>query len=251
MGGAALLDVGGALTISRPGSSNVPVAVIIDSTATDIGGALKITGGLANDVVSITSQLSVTGATTVNLGEGNNTFVLTPAAGGTGIAGNLTYTGKSGADVEVFGANSLIGGNTSIDMGGGINTFVDTPTSQYGNNLSIVGGNNTNTAVVTGVISGGLSIKFGNGAGNTAVVTGSIGTKFTFRLGNGTLGVLTLAPAAPAIVNIDAVFGTGDSTFSLGPNVSLTGKVTGKGGAYTFNQGTAILLPSLVFKNYP
>jgi hypothetical protein len=251
MGGGALLDVGGALTISKPGSSDVPLTVIIDTATTDIGGALKITGGLNDDVVSISSALSLNGSVTMNLGDGNNTFVLTPAAGGTGIAGNLTYTGRSGVDVAVFGAESLIGGNATFNLGGGINTFVDAPTSQYGGNLSIVGENGTNTAVVLGIINGGLSVKLGNGNGNTVVVTAAIGTKFTFRLGNGTLGVLTIAPPVPAIINIDAVFGTGDSTFTLGPNVSLAGKVTGKGGAYTFNQGTAVLLPGLKFKNYP
>jgi len=251
MGGGALLDVGGALTISRPGSSNVPVTVIIDTATADIGGALKITGGLDNDVVVITSAFSLNGSATLNLGDGINTFVLTPTAGGTGIAGNLSYTGKSGVDVAVLGVDSVIGGNATFNLGGGINTFVDAPAAQFGGNLSIVGENGTNTAVVTGIINGGLSIKFGNGDGNTAVVTGVIGTKFTFRLGNGALGTLTLAPALPAIINIDAVFGTGDSTFNLGPNLSLTGKVTGKGGVYTFNQGTATLLPGLKFKNYP
>lgn len=245
------LSVGGSMTMTATVAAANPMTVLLGSLETQIGGMLSINGSTLADVVNVTSKLSLGGNFWLNLGNGDNTFVLTPTAGGTGVNGSLSYLGGGGIDVAVFGADSSISGNTSLDFGEGINTFVDTATSLYAGNLTLVGGNGTNTQVVTGIIAGNLSITNGNGDGNTSVITATLGGQFRYRLGNGTLGTLTLAPAVPQSIIIDALFGTGDSTFTLGPNLTLSGIVRGTGGVYTFNQGTAVLAPTLQLIDYP
>lgn len=254
MGAANFLHVGNNTTIGSFGVNSVTkkLTVLFNGSDFTTGNNLTITGSGLDDVVSITSQISVGGFTSLNLGQGVNTFVLTPTAGGTGLLGNLSYVGIAGIDVVVFGASSFIGGNTSINMGNGVNTFVDTTTSQYNGNVSLIGGNNANTMVILGSIDGSLSTQVGTGDGNTVVFTGLVGGTFRYRSGDvGNLGTLTIAPASAEAITIDAVFGNGSSFFNLGPNLTLAGRVAGRGGANTFNPGTAILHPSLVFVNYP
>lgn len=255
MGAANSLKVAKSLTITAPPAALSPSSTLFTGTETIIGGDLKITTGATNDAVNISSRLSVTGSVLAKLGQGNNTFVMTPATGGTGIDRAFTYTGLDGVDVVVFGAASAVGGTATVSLGNGINTFVDTPTSLYQKDLILKAGFNTSTFVVTGHLDGNFSASLAaNGAGNTTVFTGSVGVgkKINYTSGNGgTLEVLTLAPAAAAILNLNVSFGKGASTLNLGANASLTGKVIGHGGAYTFNQGTAILLPTLKLINYP
>jgi hypothetical protein len=257
MGAGSILNVKGNLTLTTTSGGTDPINVLFDGTSLIARRKLTITGGLANDTVSLTAKASVTGAMTFNAGSGNNTFVLTPASGGSGVAGDLTFTGGLGVDVFVLGANSLIGGNTSVSLGSGINTFVDTATSRYHGDLTVTGGtlvstSNTNTCVVAGQIDGGLFVQWAGGNGNTTVFIGSVGTTFVYVGGPvSTLEVLTIAPTSATILTLDAKFGTGDATLNLGPNLSLTGQVIGSGGTYTFNQGTAILLPTLLLTNFP
>jgi hypothetical protein len=251
MGGGNTLNVGGTALISAAQTAATPLTVLFDGTAATVGQGLQITGGALDDVVSVTSMLSVGGSMGLRLGAGNNTFVLTPAAGGFGAGGGLSYIGANGVDVVVLGSDSLVSGNTSISLGDGINTFVDTATSLYAGDLSVTGGNSTNTVVMTGIVAGNFAVTVGNGAGNTTVFTGSAGGLLRYRSGSGTLGVLTLAPAVAAALTVDVTFGPGDSTFTLGPNVTLGGVVRGTGGSYTFNQGAAVLGPTLMFINFP
>lgn len=255
MGAANFLHVGGALSVVGNADAVTKLTASFSGLETTVGGNFKIAAGALDDVLSVTSKFSVGGKADVQFGQGANTVVLTPAAGGTGIAKDLNYAGLDGVDVVVFGANSLVGGKTKLSLGNGVNTFVDTATSAYKKDLAINAGFNTNTAVVTGVIDGGFSMTLADGgAGNTTVFTGKVGAgkKITYRGGNGgTLETFTLAPAAAATLLLDVRFGNGDSTFNLGPNATLDGKVTGTGGAYTFNPGTATLLPSFKQINYP
>jgi hypothetical protein len=255
MGAANALEVAKAVKITAHPTASTALTALFSGTATLVGGDLKITGGFTNDVTSFTSQVSINGNLSIKQGQGDNTIVLTPSAGGSGIGGTFSTNGLDGVDVVVFGADAEIAGKTSILLGNGINTFVDTPTSQYGKDLTISAGFNTSTCVVTGQVAGNLSVTMApGGAGNTTVFTGSVGAgmKIKYLSGNdGTLEVLTLAPTAAVTLNVDVKFGNGDATFNLGPNVSLTGKVVGRGGTYTFNQGTAILLPSLKLINFP
>lgn len=251
MSGAGKLQVGGAATLTATQSVANPLTVILDGTEVTVGRSLTITGGAVNDTVVVPAMMSVGGNLSINLRGGDNTFVLTPTAGGSGVNGSLYYSGNGGSDTVVFGADSAVAGNTTIELGNGINTFADSGTSLYAGDLTVNGGNDTNNVVVSGAVSGNFSNTLGNGDGNTTVFTGSVGGRFFYRLGNGSLGTLTLDPAAAATVDIDAIFGTGDSTFNLGPNLTLTGIVRGTGGVYTFNQGTAILAPTLYLINYP
>jgi hypothetical protein len=254
MGVGNTLDVAGAMSMTvDPFAAGLTAQFNGFETAVD--GDLKVSGGNANDVFSISSRLSVGGNLLSKLGQGDNTFVLTPASGGTGLARSFSHSGLDGVDVVVLGASSVITGKASLLLGNGINTFVDSAGSAYGSDLTVVSGFNTTTSVITGQITGNLSVTYASGgAGNTTVFTGSIGAdkKLTYRSGHGgTLEVLTLAPAVAATVTVDVKFGNGDATFTLGPNLTLGGKVTGQGGTYTFNPNTAVLLPSLQLINFP
>jgi hypothetical protein len=253
--GAGALTVGGTASLVGNPAGATPLTVVPTGDVT-VGGAINVSGGGGIDTVSLMGKLSVGGQMSVNLrGGGINTFVLDPTAGGSGVGGSLFFSGNGGSDVVVFGADSSVAGNTTLELGNGINTFVDTDTSLYGGNLTVNGGNGTNTVVAQGVVSGDFNNSLGNGDGNTTQFSGSVGGRFRYRLGNGALGTLNLFPAAAATIDIDAVFGTGDSTFNLGDGVNavtLTGIVRGTGGSYTFNQNLlATLAPTLILINYP
>jgi hypothetical protein len=251
MGAGNTLKVGGSATLRANPTTAVPMTVQFNGADVDVFGSLQVTGGVLDDTVTVTSMLNIGGNMSLNLNGGDNTFDLTPAAGGTGVNGSLNYQGGVGVDVIVVGADSAVGGNARFDLGNGINTFADAATSLFAGDLSLFGSNDTNTHIVSGMVGGSLNVTLGNGDGNTTVVTGFVGGTLRYRLGNGSLGVLTVDPTEETVVQIDAVFGTGDSTFTLGPNVILNGTVRGTGGTYTFNQGGAVLLPMLFFLNYP
>lgn len=255
MGTGNTLKVATAMKITANPSGLSPLTVLFSGTEAAVGGSLAMASGFTNDTVSITSKFSVGGSLNSKLGFGDNTIVLTPTAGSTGIAGAFNDSGRDGNDIIVFGANSVVSGPMNLLLGNGLNTFVDTATSVYKKNLTVNGGFNTNTCVILGKISGNLSIAMAaGGASNTTVFTGSVGAgkEINYHSGNsGTLEVVTLAPTVATVLDVNVKFGNGSSTFNLGPNVSLTGKVIGTGGTYTFNQGTAILLPTVKLINYP
>lgn len=251
MGADNTLSVGGTLNMTSTPVTTNPLTAQFNGLATNVGGSMFITARGQNDVVVITSELTVADNVSVNLGAGNNTFVLDPAAGGAGIGGRLSFLGGVGVDVVLFGAESQVFGDTTIDLGHGINTFIDTDTSLYAGNLTINGGNGQNTVIVNGMIDGNFSNTLGNGPNNFTVFTGSVAGKFRYRLGNGQNGILIIDPTVPQTVDIDAVFGTGSSTFVLGDDLTLTGVVRGTGGDYTFIQGLAELTENLLFINYP
>ena len=254
MGVGNTLDVAGAVSFTV--SPFAPrLAALFGGLESAVDGDFKITGGNGNDVINITSRLSVGGNALFKLSQGDNTLVVSPASGGSGIARAFSVSSLDGADVLVVGANSLITGKASILLGNGVNTFVDAATSAYGSDLTVVAGFNTTTSVITGQIAGNLSVTYAaGGSGNITVFTGSIAAdkKLTYRSGHGgILEVLTIAPAVAATVTVDVKFGNGVSSFTLGPNLTLDGKVVGQGGTYTFNPNTAVLLPSLQLINFP
>lgn len=252
MGAGNTLKVGGTnATIRAMPTTATTMDVSFNGADVNVFGNLQVLGGVLDDTLTVTSQLDIGGNMTVNLNGGNNTFVLNPTAGGSGINGNLSFQSGVGDDIVQFGTDAAVAGNTSIDLGGGVNTFEDTATSQYAGDLSLIGSHDTNTHTISGMVSGNLNVTLGNGDNNTTIVTGTVGGTLRYRLGNGSLGVLMVAPNDPTLVQIDATFGTGDSTFTLGPNVTLNGTVRGTGGTYTFDQGGATLLPMLFFLNYP
>lgn len=252
MGGAgtSTLAVGGGVSIAGLGigSMATPLVVLLDGQTVNIAGNLYLTGTnntSGGDLFVDTAQLTVLSNFVLNLAGGNNTTVLTPDAGGLGVAGGTVINGSSGVDVVVLGANSLLSKSVNVSLGSGINTFVDTATSKYGGSLNVVAGEGTDTAVITGQVTGNLSVDMGGGDGNTCVFTGSASGLFRYRDGLGNLGTLVIAPAVPKTVTVDVLFGRGTKTLNLGPNLTLTGKIVGTGGSYTFNPGTATLLPSL------
>ena len=73
------------------------------------------------------------------------------------------------------------------------------------------------------------------------------GGPFTWASGNGS-DALTLGPG---FYNVNFLFGTGTNHLTLDPGTVLTGIVRGQGGANTFDQNGATLLPPLSFIDFP
>jgi hypothetical protein len=251
MGEGSTLDVRGSVVIAGSSTPSNQMNVFLDGANVQTTGSFQVFGEGPNDSFAVMSQLNIGGNLAAYLGAGDNNFVLTPLAGGNGVGGDLQYIGAGGADVVIFGEDSVVNGRTNITLGHGINTFVDAPTSVYAGDLNIVGGDGTNTVVVSGELNGNFINTLGNGDGNTTVFTGTLAGIVRYRLGNGSFGALTLAPTVNTFIYVDAIFGTGSSTFTLAPTVTLGGIVRGTGGNYTFNQGSATLGPTLQFINYP
>jgi len=255
--GAGTVTQGAALTVGGSATFNATqtVANVLNVTlsqATTIGKSLSVLGGVLNDTFATTNSLTVGGSTTLNLGGGNNTFTLTPTAGS--FNGPLTATGGAGNDTVTTSATLITQGNATFNLGDGTNSFTDAVGAQYFGDLNITGGAGNDTVTVNGAVSGNLALSYGNGT-NTVTLNGSVGGTFRYRGGNGTNTVI-LTPATPQVIVIDAIFGTnsaaGSNTLNLGANVTLTGIVIGQPGAgNSFSQGTAVLLPNLIFINFP
>ena len=248
--GTSTLAVGGSVSVVGlgVGSTTTPLSVFLNGQTVNIAGNLSVTGTGhtgSGDVFVGTAQLTVLRNIALNLAGGANTFVVSPTAGGLGVAGTTTFIGGSGVDVVVLGADSLLSKSVVVNLGSGVNTFVDTATSKYGAGLNVVAGDGADTAVITGQVTGNLSVDMGGGDGNTCVFTGTASGLFRYRDGIGNFGTLVIAPDVPKTVTVDVLFGRGTKTLNLGPNLTLTGRIVGTGGSYTFNPGTATLLPSL------
>lgn len=244
------LAVGGTVSIAGlgVGSNTTPLNVGLNGKSVSIAGNLFVNGTGhtgSGDVFVCSAELTVLRNIALNLAGGTNTAVVSPTAGGLGVAGTTTFIGGSGVDVVVLGADSLLSKAVTVNLGGGVNTFVDTATSKYGVGLNVVAGEGTDTVVIQGQVIGNLSVDMGGGDGNTCVFTGSASGLFRYRDGTGNLGTLVIAPAVPKTVTVDVLFGRGTKTLNLGPKLTLTGRIVGTGGSYTFNPGTATLLPSL------
>ncbi len=243
------LRVGRFATITALQRGSTFLTLALNGQSVEIGGTFSITGGTTANFVGISSKLSVGGNFFLSQrGTSNNTFNLTPAAGGTGVNGTLFYTGGTGADSVVFGINAAIAGDTILDLGNGTNGFVDGGSTSYSGDLRLFGGNDTTTLSINGVIDGNLNLFVGNGT-NTVTVTKVPAGSLRFRGGNGT-DILRLRGVGT--YNVDASFGTGANTFDIDRvGLVLNGTVAGSGGNNTFIQGEGILLPTVILINFP
>lgn len=248
MGGDNALQVRGQAvfyaTLTTANSMNLDFNGVLE-----VGRALTIRGGSRNDDVRFTEFVTIGGNLSVALGEGANSLLLIPAGAGSEIGGHLEYIGGGQGDQVILDLQGSIGGNTRIDLGAGSNLMVDSPTTFYFGNVTLLGGSEDNTTLFIGNIAGSLTIQYGNG-NNTTTVSSSIGGKFSYRGGNGD-DILNVFPLAATLVQVDIRFGSGSSLFILDPNVTLNGVVVGTGGMNQFMQNNAILLPTLLFLNYP
>src|SRR5262249_23216951 len=106
-----------------------------------------------------------------------------------------------------------------------------------------------NLITALGNVGGSFSVSVGNGSNGT-IIGGTVTGMIIYHGGNGS-EALPLGPAVPSGGDSGVTLGSAAGTFRLISNVSLTGWVRGNAGAYTFVQGGATLLPSLVFVNFP
>lgn len=239
----AALTVGGRLAVSSTsGASNLGLTFMGTTT---IRRDLDIFSTASSTGVNLSGTMTVGG--NVNLRLGQNSAVAAGSA--VTVAGNLNYVGGEGTDSVTIASGFALGGNAYFALGGGVNVVDIAPTALVGGDLSITGGNDTNIITTLGNINGDVSVSVGNGSNGT-IIGGTVAGMIRYRGGNGSEG-LTVAPAVPATVLVDAVFGTGTATFSLISNATLIGRVVGTGGSYTFVQGGATLLGPLAFVNFP
>lgn len=239
----AALTVGGSLAVSStPGASNLGLTF---AGTTTIGQDLRITSSAPSTGINLPGTMTVGGDLTLRLGQASNLAIGATVT----VNGNLHYFGGEGTDGVAIATGFVVAGNARVDLGGGSNSFSSAPGALFAGDLSLSGGSGGNVINSLGNIGGNLAVTEGNGSNGT-IVGGTVGGRVRYRGGNGS-EALTLAPAVPATVVADLVFGSGTATLLLTSNVSLTGRVRGNGGVYTFVQGGATLLPPLVFENFP
>jgi hypothetical protein len=206
-----------------------PITVNLQtSTATltgGIAGIASLVGGSGNNTLvgSDTSNTWLINST--NSGTLNNTFSFS------GI-GNLT--GGAGNDTFKFAANN-VGVTGVVSGGGGTDALNYTAwTSSITVNLQ------TLTATRTGGIAAISTVAAGSGT-NTLVGPNGVNT---WNLTGPNAGTINGIFAFTGVGNLTG--GTSSDIFKFGPNASITGKVTGGGGAetldYSGNAGVAVTI---------
>ena len=276
-GGQTSCTIGGNLTVSNTlevtlsGTTSVGGYVSMSSGSVTtqeflfedgkVGKSLTATagaGGLALEIGTGTgAAVNIAGSVTAKTGVGQSTSAFpyndfTFASGST-IGGDVSLTSAGGADSFSIGAS--LNGSLAVNAGDGANTFA--LTGNVGGSVSLIEGNGADGATTfSGSVSGNLTITQGNGANATGgvTVTGSVAGLLKYTGGNGT-DALSITPAAAAFYDIAVCFGTNTAasayTLTLNANDTISGSIKGKGGNNTFTQGSAILLPTLVFINFP
>jgi hypothetical protein len=239
------LSVDGDVSLSAtPGAANFGVTF---TGTTTVGRHLSVVSQVPSTGITMSGTASVGGDLFFRLGTANAVSLATM---GTLVVGrNLSYVGGTGSDSVTVATGVTVAGRAQFELGEGPNSLSIAPAAQLAGSLVIVGGSGGNLITTLGNIGGSLSIFVGNGSNGT-IVGGTVGGRVVYRGGNSS-EALTLAPVVPSTVVVDVTFGSGLATFTLISNVTLTGWVRGSGGTYTFVQGGATLLPSLVFVNFP
>lgn len=215
---------------------------------TSVGGAITVTGGVLNDVLSVSS--SKTGSITFNAGEGNNALTLNSG----NIAGNVTFTAGGANDsvtitgtTQIKGVPSVFDGDLTLTMGDGTNSYIINSNFTVADDVTITAGNIAASIAFGGQVGGDLSVTLGTGNnqfdfnGNTGATLG--GTfQFTAKDGNNALNI-NLA-AAQTITNVNFVFGNGNDSVTAtngGGSLILAGTADGGLGTdiYTGNGTSA------------
>lgn len=111
----------------------------------DILGSVHVQGGNFNDLFEVRDFAGIAGSLTMNVGNGNNTFIAEPGA--LFVAGNYAVSGGNGNDIltssfnrgiPILGYAPEVAGSFSVNLGNGDNTFDFGGT--VGGKLSYTGG---------------------------------------------------------------------------------------------------------------
>jgi hypothetical protein len=150
-----------------------------------------------------------------------------------------------------FLVDSTYNGSLTVNLGENPNFLAYNPAASVGSNLSVTGGNGSDTVTVHGTVGGNLSFNFGSGDDSVTVFSAPGGL---LRWGSGGGNdVLTLAPtAAGTSWNVSVRFGSGDDSFTLaGAGGFISGSVDGGGGSNVFTQGAGwVIVPPWTLQNF-
>ncbi len=224
-----------------------------------IGGGLTVNGYGADQVVTLDgAALNINGNTTLNLGQGNNTFT---ASDTVNFNGSFNLTAGSGNNAVGVSANTTFFSNAAMYFGDGTNDFsgLNSAFTAQGN-FTIAAGNGDNAAAgatIGGSINGNLYLLFGNGdngtAANPLAVSGPVGGVVYWRSGNGDSSLaLDFNPIPSNNFTINALFGNGNDTFTMdiGATNFLNGILAAGTGTNTFNQVSGQLAPTFQMYNF-
>jgi len=266
----ALTTVGGAVSITTTGATPGTLvtmygafgkSVTVNAAASTTSGFNSFsTNGVAAGIdTTIGGNLSVSFGTALG---GNIYEILRAASGETAVVnGSVNFTSSNRAVApltDLYDVQGQIDGNLTLNMGSGDNEVLFAKAGYVGGNLTIRSqGAGSSDIKLNGQVgsgsslSGNVFISLGNGVNTVDVNSDAIQGKLTYRGGNGTNNV-TLNPPTATTFNVDMLFGTGTNKLDLSSNLTtLTGVVTGSGGANTFLQSGATLLETLRLIRFP
>lgn len=219
-----------AIKITNSHGSN---RVTFDSSVSDtISGDVTVTNGSGDNRFEVDSGVFfVGGKVKVTNGAGNSTTDITPAGANT-VTGDFTLTNLAGNDTTTIGGTDVTYKNLKLLNGNGTST-----TNLTGSDLSFASisstsadGADTFTVNATSsleIVSGGFTLKQGNGSTNTTIAAGgtaAIAGKVSITNGDG---------------NDIQTIGNGGGVFTIPQSIAIT---NGRGGSITtFNPAQLIL----------
>ncbi len=222
----------GNLTITGSSQSRGDIIFIGDGihTAT-IGGnvAISIPADQTN-VVEFGNPTIVGGNTSITGGDGTNELSLEAIFNGNvslqlGIGANGNPFASSNASIfpfAFFPSDASVAGNFTLTAGNGNNNFTASTTTP-------------SNSPFAGTVNGNTYITLGNGLDSFTVASSNLNGTFNWHSGNGNDSLTLAAPTGgTAYYNVNAQFGNGDDSFSLGSGVSVSGSADG-GGRITGN----------------
>ncbi|HYF36064.1 MAG TPA: hypothetical protein VD994_12290, partial [Prosthecobacter sp.] len=238
--------VTGGVTLDLKDGANV-----LSVSSNLIVDSLTIKGGIGNDMlaVGLNTLLQSSGAVTLSLGAGNNSFLA--ASNSAFIAGSFNYAGGAGDDsFTVDGSVFSSLGATTWNPGAGANTFDIEPTAYtfLGGAVKINGGKWADTVRFKGLdvrIVGALTVALGDGPNDVIIESPlmNLGASLSYTGGSGA-DALSVGPGKLYVAGAVTIKGgNGSNEISLGATSGSIGGVSFTGGTGTdlFQIGAANL----------
>jgi hypothetical protein len=178
-----------------------------------VGGNLNVKTGSADDSVTL-GNVFVVGKTTMNLGDGNNTFT---ADNKGHLVGALVYLGGAGVNTVTLGGDLSVSGNVTITALDGANLLQLGSGLNANKSVNVTLGNGNNTANLQGIqVAGGVNLFAGQGNNQVALSDDWVGGALSVGLGDGN-NTLSIDEASSTF---GSVF-TGAVTLSTGKGTNV------------------------------
>lgn len=223
----APVTIDGNVTYNASVDKLIPNTINYGSSANSVtlAGALAVTGGQGADTI-VWNQFNVVDVipaedtvleVSVNLGLGTNNLTLTDTVIGIGgTDADFAYTGGTGTDnIILTGGGNSISGSVTVTLGKGTNTYQDNDTA-YDKNVTITGGDNSDTiTLATASIGGLLSVSLGKGANGLDLNGGSsVGGGLTYVGGAG-IDTVNIATGDDLAGDVSISLGAGADDLTL------------------------------------